>query len=723
MLLTWLSLGWAAEIDLARSNRALAEGRVPDALTHARAALDADEADLSAWLAWLDACEAGGLADACRAEAAVRGEKLRVAAVAGVWHDIRYERLDEAGLQESVPELVALDQGSWEGKAIPAAQAVMIGELVEADPDAAAGRGLELLAATPSHPEVLIPLFAEGLPARSSLGKARKKLVSTGAKAIRKASPTELYRWHEVFVAVAESALAEDTAARLETAGEPRPLTRTTWTRAQSVQAARALMDGNGTLPDIVPGEREAVALRLAEMLDNAGRHEESAKQLATAREKHDSPSLAISQGEAVLKAGDTAGAARIADEALLHSILPWPTDVAGTDRISRRTGVAKSLALRGRARLEAQDHGAAAVDLMIANQLALQPLDTAALEKAMAKGRYALEATKAKLETAKDGAVAVALANARAALESGDFPTVESATSDAIAVLCLPTHQRARLTAKMAFTPELASAFALRGLARSKAGDAERARVDVAVALLLLPWDAPADWWALSAELAAGSDSEMAFFDAAMAASVDGAGEHAFPAWFGSEEAGQAAGAAMVGTWMRGHEQVEPPKDRMVVERGRVIAFRAPSGGAGSSQPVINRPFPSFSVTDAAGTIAHQPGRMEIVTFFRTDSPSSLRLLDEVTEMARELRKQRGVNVVLFGICVDPDASSLEEMRARREMWGDTKWDPDLGKRFGVTAFPTTWIVDSEGIARFKHVGYVGRSDYEAEIRFIAGI
>ncbi len=729
MLLTLLAAAWAAPVDLARSERALAHGRPDVALEHARDALDDTPESLGAWLTWLSACDAAGIGSACRAEAQLRGPDVRAAAVAGVWHDLQTERIEEDAAEEALPELEDLRQGRFDGQPVPQLQRAMFEDLVEADPDEAASKGASHLSNDPDHPEVLIPLFADGLPARSSLGKIRKKLVGAGKKALKKTDDLAvLYRWHEVFVATSASELAAQSADAIAAAGDPRPLERYPWTRAETQQEAREMMRAEGeiTFPDIVPNEREAVALRLAAMLDNAARHEEAAEKLATARSELDSASMAIAHGQALLAANDLAAAERVSGEAMRLSITPWPTDVAVAERLARRSGVAHSLALRGRVALANNRATEAAVDLMLANQLALEPMETAALEEAMEKGRYGLEEVKAARETRTKGAAEVALIEAREALEANDFAAVMKATDDAVAVLCLPAHRKARLTARMAWLPELSSALALRALAHREAGDTEAALTDISVALLLLPFDAPADWWVLAAELHdALKHREAAFFARSMANALgavgpDGETVVSPPDWRGSSEAGAAAASALVSGWMVGNPELDAPSGS--VQRGRVIAFRAPSSGSGSSTPRLMRPFPSWSITDDEGTIRHQQGRIEIMAFFRTDSPSSLRLLDELTQMARDLRSQNNVNVVLFGISMDSESSALAEMRARREQWGTTKWDPRLGKRLGVSAFPTTWIVDASGVARYKHVGYLGRSEYETEVRFLAG-
>jgi tetratricopeptide (TPR) repeat protein len=730
MWMTLLALAWASPTDLARSERAMGHGRPDVALAHARRALDDTPDDLEAWLAWLTACDAAGLGAACRAEAQVRGDDVRAAAVAGLWHDLRLERVEEKAIAAALPELPDLRAGRFDGNDVSALHRDRLEDLVESNPDDAASAGAEWLSRNPARPDVLIPLFADGLPARSSLGKMRKKLVGSGKKAIRKTEDVAvLYRWHDVFVATGSTDLAEQSADALAERGEPRPLTRVPWTRAETQQRARELMrtEGEVTFPDVVPNEREAIALRLADMLENGGRHAEAAERLATARTQLDSASMAIAHARALLEAGELQQAERVAGEAMQLSITPWPTDVAVAERLARRAGVAHSLALRGRVALANGRHADAVVDLMVANQLAFQPMETAALEDAMEKGRYELEQIKAARETRAKSAADIALEEARAALEQDDFDTVLTATEDAVAVLCLPAHRNARLTARLAGLPELASALALRGLAQKEAGNFETALTDVSVALLLAPFAAPSDWWLLKADLHDRLEQgEAAFFARSMASALGATGPDGEtplepPDWQGSPEAGVAAAAALVSGWMVGNTELDASASS--VQRGRVIAFRAPSsGGRARTTPQLMQPFPDWSITDDDGTIRHQQGRIEIMAFFRTDSPSSIRLLDELTQMARTLRSRENVNVVLFGICMDPGPDALADMRARREQWGTTKWDPRLGERLGVSAFPTTWIVDASGIARYKHVGYLGRSEYETEVRFLAG-
>jgi len=721
MLLIWVSLTWAGDLDLARAQAAGSEGRAADAFHHARAALD-DQPDMEAWLTWLSACEVSGLADACRTEASMSADEDPMVALALAWHDIQVERVPREDVASAMPQITELDGGSWQDEVVPRLMAVSLADSAAADPDAAARRGLEIFAGDPTHPEILVPLFASDLPPRARLGKAKKKLLSSGAKALRNATIPELYRWHRVFVAAKDIDLATQSSDLLVEHGEPRLLERLPWTRAQTVRATQEMMSGEGAFPDVIPAEREAVALRLSEMLDSAGRQEERVAKLELARSRLDSVSMALAHADALLEAGSLERAYSVATEAMTMAVEPWPTDLAVHSRLARRQGVATALALRGEVALASGDLADAVVDLMVANQLALQPISTGPLEKAMAKGRYALEEVKLRLETRKLGASQVAIAAARQASESEDWAEVLVSATDAISVLCLPGHRGARLTATMAFTPELANAYALRALALSKSGKPAEALVNISTAVFLLPWDADPDWWRLKAQLheASGQD-EAAFFANAMAASTT---DSPAKPWRGSVPIGEAAGGALVSAWMRGDE-VESAEPRAKIERGRVIAFRAPTGGGGTgaARPVINQLFPSWSVTDDKGTVKHQAGRIEILAFFRTDSPSSLRMLDEVTSLAQDLRKQRGINVTLIGISMDPEQSALDAVAVRAEKWGTIKWDPALGARMGVSAFPTAWIVDSDGIARFKHVGYLGGSDYKAEVRFIAGI
>ena len=115
--------------------------------------------------------------------------------------------------------------------------------------------------------------------------------------------------------------------------------------------------------------------------------------------------------------------------------------------------------------------------------------------------------------------------------------------------------------------------------------------------------------------------------------------------------------------------------------------------------------------------------GRITLITFFRADSPNSSRAMRELSVLAQDLRRSKGVDAILVGVSVDPEEQTLIDLQGERDTWGPNGWDPELGKRFGVEAVPTTFVIDSQGFARFKHVGYLGTAEYEAELRLLGGI
>jgi hypothetical protein len=558
-MIAWVLGAWAGPVDVERARNALAEWRPSDALVAARAAV-ADDPDEAAWRVLLAACVEVGLDEACRAEVAVTETPSALAALSG--------------------EPAAPDD--------PRALAAELDRSMHSSPDAGAARALELLASHPERPDLLLPLFAADLPPQKSVTKARARVVKAGSKAVAASPPTEvLWRWHRLLV-TAHSPTASVTADRLQRAGELRPLDRPPMTRAEMVVLASSLAVDSGTFPaprpegsTENPGVREGVGLRLAEKLASAGRHADAAQALERTRAAGDTLSLALAHGELLLTHGDPAAAMSAADAALELAVAPWPTDVAASGRPARRSALAQAMALRGRVKLALEDSVGASVDLLVANQLAWQPIAGAELEKAVGKGWYGLEQIKVAREDNRESAAQVALRLAREAIAREDWAAARQAADDAVAMWVMPAHRKARLTARSPVLPELAGAFAVRALADARSG--RPALVDLTVALMLAPFDAHADWWALAAELrAAEGSSYAAFFAKSMADAVAETPDPAAVAgaWPGGAQGGVAAGPAMVAAWMRGDPALEPKSDRLVVERGRVVSFAARGGG-----------------------------------------------------------------------------------------------------------------------------------------------
>lgn len=716
-MLSWLlATALASDTRIEEARHHLEQGRPVAAFELTRAAT-VDSFDPELWLTHFEACEAIGLGVACRAELSLLDDQ-EVDTVRQ-WFDRLHHGLevDLAGgpLQEAA-------SGRLTGTEIPIAMEEHLAALALKDPDAAVEASLLWLDAHPSEPDVVAPVLGPNVPPRTSIGKLRKSLAKRSKKALKDADTVLALRW----LRLARHAHLTDAHAAwsqwLSDQGVSLPV-EAPLERADLVKAADALaLADRPEIPYTLRANREGVALRAAQTARSAGRNDHARAVLETTFEATPTLNLALGLVEHLLTTHDPEAALAIADDAVVLAVSSWPTDTAIADRTTRRDALAKAMAARGAALLALERPEEAVVDLMMANQIAIEAERAGDLEKSMKRARYALETLKASLDTARKAGWSIALDDARKALEDGRPADASAKATQALQVLSLPTHRRARLTATLPARPEIASAFAVRARARVQLEQPDLAAVDLQMAVLLEPFAAPTDWWSQLADLREGDAGLLA-----RAMAHHGEEEATAPALALSGRAptpatGEAVFAALASRWLQGRPEEPTPS---AVSRGRVIPYtvrsRGSGGGGGSTRPVLNEPFPRFAVETDAGTMSLQKGRIYLVTFIRTDSPSSKRALTDFTVLARKMRG-RGLDVAVVAVRVDEREDAAADLTpGERQLWGPLAWAPDLGERFGVLAVPTTWIVDSSGIARFVHVGYLGPSEYEAEIRYVS--
>lgn len=724
-MLSLLALAFAGPVEQELARDHLLLGR-PDVAYDLLRLETADTTSPDVWLPFLASCEAIGLGHACRAETAIRADTSPDLQSILHWHDrLRDPERDSEPPAEGAGELERAAAGHLEGVQQVDATREYLQELAHADPDAAAEAALVWLDEHPAHPDVVLPLFAPDLPPRAALGKLRKQVDKRARRALKSASdPAVALRWHRLLRGMhsENAALWADQAVAL---GVPRPDPDLPTSRATQVKRAAAVLAGEATMPTGIPAEREGVALKLATQSREAGRRAEAIRVLRELLAERAEINLSLELGQLLLEVEDFAGAREEAERSLRLAVGPWPTDRVGQERIGRRIALAEALALRGEARERLGDTLGAVTDLMVANQLALQPTRPAPLERAMEAGRYELATVKASLETPRRPAQEVALEQARDALAEEAWDQVVQSTDQAIQVLCLPTHRRARLTATLPSRPELASAFALRAAARRASGDIEGARVDLGTAVLLVPWSAPADWWEALAELQGDGHDLLARAMVEQTGEGEARTPRAVTGLPPTEAVTEAVSAALVSSWMQGREELEAPPVDLAATGARVISIRqrVPSSGPASTNasgaPVVNRPFPLTRFRTSRGEVRLAPGRIHLVTFVRADSPSSQRMLHELRELARNVRTQ-GIDVSTIGVSIDTEATVQGLNAQQREVFDTLTWAPELQQGFGIKAVPTTWVVDASGIARFVHVGYLGPSQLVDEIRYV---
>jgi thiol-disulfide isomerase/thioredoxin len=120
------------------------------------------------------------------------------------------------------------------------------------------------------------------------------------------------------------------------------------------------------------------------------------------------------------------------------------------------------------------------------------------------------------------------------------------------------------------------------------------------------------------------------------------------------------------------------------------------------STAPELGKTFPSFSVDIGSGTLTNSmlSGRVYVMTFWRSDCSSCLQTLRDFGHLARVLRNE-GRDRRVVGVSLDGDPQLYEQASQRASEWCELAWAPALAARFAVTAYPSTWVVDSRGVAR----------------------
>ena len=135
---------------------------------------------------------------------------------------------------------------------------------------------------------------------------------------------------------------------------------------------------------------------------------------------------------------------------------------------------------------------------------------------------------------------------------------------------------------------------------------------------------------------------------------------------------------------------------------------------------PLVNKTAPAFeleSLEDPTRTVTNAIliGKVSLVNVWASWCPSCREEHGELMKIARE----NAVQVVGFN-WKDTRPEALEMLRRYGNPYVVSVYDPDnrYGLHWGVYGAPETFVVDGEGIIRYKHIGPVDRTVWETKIR-----
>jgi tetratricopeptide (TPR) repeat protein len=668
----WVGVALAGEIELGieRGRVAYELERYADARNHAIDALRSAPASAEAQQLYVDATTAAGL-----------GSR-------GLFELVAFETTSPPYFGDGAALEQAVTDGEWK----------IIRSATE-----------QIVSQWPMAPDLLAPLWqAEG----SKVTRARARLLGAlvSPEALASSEVERLYRLRRLLVEIGADEERQEVEQVLVDRGEPKPAPRPPLDRFG--RADVALQVSKEPLPDIpwgYPGELVDVALRLEELWGKAKRWRHVALAWQQVQQHTDDPTAWTHEAAAWLEEDESDKAISSVETALVRATAARNTDLIARNEDRQRRDLAQALLVRARVAEHEGDFVAAYGDYATATLLAGKRLDDELGER-LEKGSIALWGLLGRTHT---GAVPAETALSRA-LKEGDEPQALQLAREARFLLAKDTHG-AKLIAE---APELyadlfARSFQAEVAAERAQGKIDAARVSIVLATLLLGPDKPF-WWVTRAEL----QEQSGEYDAAFAS-------YAMARGLGVRELEEHLQRVYVGVadWELGANNLggTPPEVAAVVETElRPQAPRPrPAVHRPSTAPELGKPFPSFSVDIGSGTLTNSmlAGRVYVVTFWRADCSSCLQTLRDFGHLARVLRNE-GRDVRVLGLSLDGDQERYEEVWQRANDWCELAWAPQLAGRFGVTAFPSTWVVDSMGVARHYVDHWLSADDLETLIR-----
>lgn len=122
----------------------------------------------------------------------------------------------------------------------------------------------------------------------------------------------------------------------------------------------------------------------------------------------------------------------------------------------------------------------------------------------------------------------------------------------------------------------------------------------------------------------------------------------------------------------------------------------------------VVGDRAPSFSIVTDDGrqiSTAEFGGKVLVLNFWATWCPPCIDEIPSLGEMAKRLGPR---GVVVLGVSVDRNAAAYERFRKQARISFLTARDPDarISSSYGTFKYPETYVIDSRGRVRQKHIG-----------------
>ncbi len=554
----------------------------------------------------------------------------------------------------------------------------------------------------PKRPDLLWPLFDGPVPG-PEVDKERKRAIraafASAAKAEKIGDAVWLYRIRRLLIAANVDCFEMDDA--LVRLGEAKPPASHHWSAIAISDAATALAQGTGeTLPSAPPDALLAIVRRAADLRTKARFVDGAARLWSALREETDSAKAATAHSLILLDLERLTEAATAADIAIRLSVLPTANDVAVVNVAQRSSDLIEALSARAHVRKSLGDWESARVDLHLASALAGELIDTQLAEQ-LDRGLVPnIAILKKELAARKGAPIELLIGDAEVALAKSDRAGVNRAVSSAL-LLSASLGSMSELT-----SIQVAHAVAFRAAAAERTGDAISALVDWSLGVWMPVTKPPLEWAVSRARALEASGSKDAAFEAWSTVRAQGGivDDSVLAAdWMGLGDWRAAADRPVV-VVDADSPAVTPVLDWMGVAARKDLSRAVEKGKAG----------PSWRVTTPHGTLdaTSMRGRVVVLSFWSSSCGTCLAALPEMGSAVRALR-ETGRDAVLVGVSLDTDQVAFDEIARLGNRWGVLARDPELAAEIGVGRLPTTWVIDRNGIARYRLETWVGRDAF----------
>ena len=115
--------------------------------------------------------------------------------------------------------------------------------------------------------------------------------------------------------------------------------------------------------------------------------------------------------------------------------------------------------------------------------------------------------------------------------------------------------------------------------------------------------------------------------------------------------------------------------------------------------------------------SLADHKGKVVLIDFWHTKCGPCLEMIPANNALVQELK---GRPFVFIGISADESRETVAAFRGKTKIFGEQWWagfNSELTENWNVEGYPTTYVVDHEGVIRHIQSGYDAKTDKLAEI------